>query len=667
MFPVVVSNPRPFGAVFFRPKEIAMSAPVMSDEQEEFINVVLKGGNAIVDAVVGSGKTSAIQELCRRAPTDWNILYLTYNKLLKLDAQRRIRQANVKATNYHGFVYPYLIRIGMANIGISKSIAAFNAHFDEIRRMIPRYDLIVIDEYQDIREEMATLLDHLREANPKARVAAVGDMEQKISDATRLDVRAFVERFAAPAEHVAFTRTFRMGPDMGERLSRAWGKPVRGVNEDQSVEFMTPEEAFALAVGLQPRDFMVLGSRNGVMTRLLNDLESAKPETFNKRSVYASIRDADSSVRGSYGDDVAIFTTFDSSKGLERDVCFICDFTPSMWMFRSRMPNEDPLILRNRFLVAASRGKRRIVFVKAASKRRGVDPETADVTPKGYFERPSRLGFIPVSTFSAIDAHDVVTVYERPFSPSDCFDFKYGEDVDDAARLLDVRVASTTGAEVALDAEDGLMDLSPAIGNWQGAMFFTDYSVERQIKDWMKRPDHDELAGVAAISRLTGETWPDTLQLTALETSQRRYADQGDRSKVTDRVATQVRDRLASRLDPSDPTQVSAYMAGMARADDGSATPIEFSGLGDAIHDDGVHGPVLYELKFVSELTREHALQLGLYLVMMGLKQGILWNIRTNEMKVVRVPDRAAFMDAVVLAVTKRVYSRFEGVIPDVH
>ena len=80
-----------------------------------------------------------------------------------------------------------------------------------------------------------------------------------------------------------------------------------------------------------------------------------------------------------------------------------------------------------------------------------------------------------------------------------------------------------------------------------------------------------------------------------------------------------------------------------------------------------MHGPVLYELKFVSELTREHALQLGLYLVMTGLAQGILWNVRTNEMKVVRVPDRAAFMDAVVLAVTKRAYDRFDGAIPAVH
>ena len=643
-----------------------MSALVMSDEQEEFIDVVLRGGNAIVDAVVGSGKTSAIQELCRRAPADWSILYLTYNKLLKLDAQRRIRQANVKATNYHGFVYPYLVRIGLANIGVSKSIAAFNAHFDEIARMIPRYDLIVIDEYQDIREEMAVLLDHLKDVNPRVRVAAVGDMGQKISDATRLDVRAFIGRFTAPAAHVAFTRTFRMGPDMGERLSRAWGKPVRGVNAAQTVEFMTPEQAFALAVDLRPCDFMVLGSRGGVMTRLLNDLESARPDTFNKRSVYASIRDADSSVRGSYGDDVAIFTTFDSSKGLERDVCFVCDFTPSMWTYRSRMPGEDPLILRNRFLVAASRGKRRIVFVKAVSRRRGVDPVTADVTPKGYFERPDRLGFIPVSTFCAVDAHDVVTTYERPFSPADCFDFKYGEDVDDAVRLLDVRVASTTGAEVALDAEDGLMDLSPAIGNWQGAMFFDDYSVERQIRDWMGRPDHDETAGAAALDRLTGDTWPDALQLTALETNQRRYADQGDCGRVTGRITAQVYDRLISRLDPCDPTQVSAAISGTAVAADGSATPIGFAGLGDAVHDDGVHGPVLYELKFVSELTREHALQLGLYLVMTGLAQGILWNVRTNEMKVVRVPDRAAFMDAVVLAVTKRAYDRFDGAIPAV-
>ena len=61
--------------------------------------------------------------LCNEMGGDRKILYLTYSKLLKKDAQRRVRGAKVQ--NYHGIVYPSLLR---ANIraGISESVRALS-------------------------------------------------------------------------------------------------------------------------------------------------------------------------------------------------------------------------------------------------------------------------------------------------------------------------------------------------------------------------------------------------------------------------------------------------------------------------------------------------------------------------------------------------------------
>ena len=59
----------------------------LSDEQELFLHKALLGENILVDACIGSGKTTAIQHLCRALPKTTKILYLTYNKLLKLDAK----------------------------------------------------------------------------------------------------------------------------------------------------------------------------------------------------------------------------------------------------------------------------------------------------------------------------------------------------------------------------------------------------------------------------------------------------------------------------------------------------------------------------------------------------------------------------------------------------
>ena len=80
----------------------------LSDEQQEFIEKSLEGKNILVDACIGSGKTTAIQNLCNVIPGEKKVLYLTYNRLLKLDAKSKIKRKNVTVTNYHGFAYMVL-------------------------------------------------------------------------------------------------------------------------------------------------------------------------------------------------------------------------------------------------------------------------------------------------------------------------------------------------------------------------------------------------------------------------------------------------------------------------------------------------------------------------------------------------------------------------------
>ena len=42
-----------------------------------------------------------------------------------------------------------------------------------------------------------------------------------------------------------------------------------------------------------------------------------------------------------------------------------------------------------------------------------------------------------------------------------------------------------------------------------------------------------------------------------------------------------------------------------------------------------IKNDIVYELKFVSELTHEHFLQCASYVVALGLEKGILWNTNT--------------------------------------
>lgn len=583
----------------------------LSLEQKLFIDLALRGENILVDACIGSGKTTAIQTLCGLMGAGKQILYLTYNKLLKLDAKSKIKTKGTRTTvtNYHGFCYSELRRNGLQP-NFSDCIQMYN----QANLPVRQYDVMILDEYQDIEQEIAEMLYHIKDANPGIQIIAVGDMAQKIYDKTRLNAAAFITDFLGAGNYKAieFTQCFRLSPDLAQRLGAIWGKEIHGVNENCSVEYMPIRDAINTLAQYKPGEILCLGANVGSRNVIMNTLEKEHPETFNKKTVWAKISEAEGGT--SPDSECAVFTTFDGCKGMERDVCVICDWTESYWDTRISRSQVNSKIIRNIFCVAASRGKRRIIFLKAKDL---LDDKTL-MKVEGECNRFEDMQM------------------------SHMFDFKFVEDVEDAYRQLEVKEIAPKEEPISIPTKDGMIDLSVCVGIYQEVAYFDHCDVNTYIEEYFNtHKDKDFL------KREIREDWgveEKVLFLTSLETEQNRYRTQVSLPLVPEDAWNQIADRLATLLPANATVQVGCEIPfGMNGNEEFLAT-----GFADVLKDEAV-----VELKFVDELAHRHFLQCAMYMVSLEKNLGILWNIRTNQRYEIRIPDTKAFLDKVSVAVTK--------------
>ena len=537
----------------------------LSDEQIHVIESAKKGLNILVDACIGSGKTTTIQQLCNELPNK-EILYLTYNRLLKEDAKKKIHAGNVTVTNYHGFAYGILTKLGQL-VSPNDAVDRFN----ETKPVIPHYDILVLDEYQDIDEAISQMLWHIKDENPNIQIIAVGDMAQKIYDRTTIDIQKFMNAFLETRQELNFSNCYRLSADHASHLGQLWGKEINGVNPKCQILEMRCAEVVRFLHDKEPKDILCLGPRgDSDLTKVLNILERKYPDKFNKQTVYASIRDEERSQ--AYNQDSAIFTTYDGSKGMERKYCIVFGFTEDYWDLRINQPAAKYDVTRNLFLVAASRGKEQIVFVR---------------NEEDY----------PLSDKTILTVPDKEYKHPKPFNASDMYDFNYEEHIKACLALIKKRkIEVKDKSEITVKTMD-------------------DNTLEEKI-----------------------------LKLVAYDTKQKRYIWQVKPPLLSDEQKEQIHKRLATVFKKDETVQEECKIIFA----DSRGNNYEIHGLCDVVKDERV-----YELKFTTALSDQHFLQTAFYICAMGYKSGYLWNIRTNEIYQIMVPERKQFLNATVNSITK--------------
>ena len=459
------------------------------------------------------------------------------------------------------------------------------------------------------------MLVYIKKCNPNIQIVAVGDMKQKIYDKTTLDIQRFIDEFVGKHKDLEFSQCFRLSSDIAEMLGRVWEKKIVGVNHECKISYLPEKKVVKFLAEQQPEDILCLGSRNGLMSRTLNTLEEKYGSKYNKKTVYASISDSDRSGSTEPSKETAIFTTYDSSKGLERKICVVFDFTESYWAVRRDMPEQKYEILRNIFCVAASRGKNQIIFVEHDE---AMLSEQSLSTPNETNHKFKNMQI------------------------SEMFDFKYKEDVEECYGLLDIKKVDREDTSVIkIENHEDLIDLAPCIGIYQEAAFFENYDIDKDIELY-KQLNKEKKVDASKYKTLDKKI----LYLISLETSQNRYIRQVNRKIVKDKQREELEKRLLEVFKKQDDSQVICEIQFAKQRGGG----FKFSAVGYA---DVIKNKTIYELKFVSELTHEHFLQCACYVVAKKLKKGILWNTRTNDMYEISIPEKGKFLDCVAKTITK--------------
>ncbi len=608
-----------------------------TDEQQLFLQYASEGRDVLVDACIGSGKTTAIQAACGAlAKLGKKVLYLTYNRRLLEEARARIDPRDADVNTFHSFGGRMLNQAGVP----ANSERDVPSVFVSRLKRIYKFDTVIVDEYQDLSEDLKDMLWHIVKMSLNnygfaPQFLIVGDKDQKIVDSTEIDAQAEVKTLMQFLSHVhgrpydalEFTRCFRLDPAYARDIGQAWGKSIIGMNPKCELKKMDITKCALFLSQFEPKDILVLGNNMswGARVELQNMLEARWPDKFNRDTVYSTITDRDADRRGMNTAECAVFTTFDSAKGMERKVCVVCNFDPGY--LNARMKHQTSRdVLKNLFLVAASRGKEYNILL------------TERGNPVLDFRSIARISGTP-------------DVDMRPEFVSDMFDFKLREDVDRCMKHVSVNCIQEAGNQISSVPSVGQIDLSICAGYHAQAVFFQGYDIDNAIsRAWHERVAKGNFPKLTTPKR-DWELWRKILYLAALETGQERYFKQVDKPYISDEMSQKLRDRLAERLSPDDCVEQTTVAMFKQTIDQRTGRP-----CGDKMirgRMDVVRNGMPWELKFVNELKAEHILQTAMYAVCANCESAALWNLRTDELLEISVPDPRAFLKSVLACVSK--------------
>lgn len=359
---------------------------MLSIEQQNILDATKTGDNIIVDAVAGTGKTTLILAIARELSTR-KILQITYNKSLKFEVREKTRATgieNLTIHTYHSLAVCYY---------------SGSAHVDnEIKKIvdnrvvpgknIPRYDMLVVDEAQDMTLLYYQLMvKFAKDIGSPIQLLVLGDYMQGLYEFKGSDIRFLTLAEIIWNQHPSLrTHQFRKCTmKMSYRITNQMSQFVNNVmlgeprmdacREDIPVQYIRnsrynlerivcAEINKLFAAGVKPSDIFILGPSVKGERSNIRKLENMLVEK-NIPCHVPMLENSDIDQR--VIDGKIVFSTFHCVKGRQRKYVFVVGFDNSYFKYYARNLPRD--VCPNTLYVACTRALNGLYVLESDTRR----------------------------------------------------------------------------------------------------------------------------------------------------------------------------------------------------------------------------------------------------------------------------------------------------------
>lgn len=341
--------------------------PNPSEEQQLILDIIPSGQNIVIDAVAGSGKTTTILWIAKTFPNK-NILQITYNSQLKTEVRDKVSRmslSNIEIHSYHSLSVKYYKK---------------EAHTDEIianiikenipnNQNIPNYDIIILDEVQDMTLLYFSLVNKfINDSRKSPQLIFLGDKYQCIYKFKSADSRFLTlshHLWESDVTEMYLNVSYRVTHEIAQFINKNMigNKRLIAKKHGPNVEYIkcNPYKIHKLlaekVAKYKPDDVFILcpSVKNKTPCRYLENALVAKGIPC-----YVPISD-ESKIDSSIITGKVVFTTFHQAKGRERALVIIYGFDDSYFKFyaRDENPNECP----NTLYVGVTRASKHLILI----------------------------------------------------------------------------------------------------------------------------------------------------------------------------------------------------------------------------------------------------------------------------------------------------------------